>query len=102
MSMADAPTKTTEPDKSDVAKEGFQQGSTETAAKPPESQQKTEPAQPRMFTEAEVQKFRQDEKDKVYGDLKKAQDEVAEFRKIEAARQKTEADAKAKAEADAK
>lgn len=100
--MADAPTKTSEATKTDVAKEGFEQGSTETAGTPPENQQKTDQPQSRTFTEAEVQKFRKDEKDKVYGELTKAQEELQKFQKAEAERQKAEADARAKAEAEAK
>lgn len=98
--MADAPTKN-EPTKSEVAEEGFKQGQTETAT-PPEPQQKTDQPQPRTFTEAEVQKFRKDEKDKVYGELTKAQEELQKFQKAEAERQKAEADAKAAAEAAAR
>lgn len=97
--MADAPT-TTEPNKTEVAQQGFQQGSTETAGTPPEGQQKTE--QPRTFTEEQVQKIRKDEKDKVYGELTKAQEELQKFQKAEAERAKAEADAKQKAEAEAK
>lgn len=99
--MADATTKTSEATQTDVAKEGFEQGSTETAA-PPENKQKTSQPQSRTFTEAEVQKFRKDEHDKVYGELTKAQEELQKFQKAEAERAKAEADAKAKAEAEAR
>lgn len=101
--MADAkvaPT-TTEPTKTDVAKEGFQQGSTETAT-PPEAKQKTEPPQPRTFTEAEVHKIREDEKGKVYGELTKAQQELQKFQAAEADRAKKAQEAEAKAQAEAK
>jgi hypothetical protein len=101
--MPDAPitTPTTEPVKTEVAKEGFQQGSTETA-QVPGTEQKTDQQQPKMFTEAEVQKFRKDEKDKVYGELSKTQEELQRFQKAEADRAKAEADAKKLADAEAK
>jgi hypothetical protein len=95
--MPDAPTKT-EP--AEVAKEGFQQGSTET--NPPADQPKTETKQPRMFTEDEVQKFRKDEKDKVYGELQQTREQLQKFEQAEAERRKAEADAKAAVEAAAK
>lgn len=100
--MADAPT-TTESNKTEVAQQGFQQGSTETAGTPPEGQQKTEQQQQRTFTEEQVQKIRKDEKDKIYGELTKAQEELQRLQKAEADRLKAIADAeKAKAEADKK
>lgn len=86
--------------KTEVAKEGFQQGSTETGQSP-EGQQKPE-QQPRMFTEAEVKKFREDEKTKVYGELESTKEKLAKFESAEAERVKAEAAAKAKAEAEAK
>jgi len=105
--MPDAPiTKSSEAAKTEVAKEGFQQGSTETS-NPPDGQQKTD-QQARMFTEAEVQKFRKDEKDKVYGELEQTKAQLSKFEQEEAARKKANADAqtaeaaaaKKKAEAD--
>lgn len=84
----------------EVAKEGFQQGSQEAA--PPDGQQKTGQQQPRMFTEAEVQKFRKDEKDKVYGELQQTQSELADIRKAQAEREKAEAAVAKQAAEDAK
>ena len=98
--MPDAPTTTSESAKTEVAKEGFQQGTTETAQVPAD-QQKTD-QQPRMFTEAEVQKFRKDEKDKVYGELEKTQAQLAKFEQDEASRKKAESDAQAADAATAK
>jgi hypothetical protein len=98
--MADAPTKT-ESTKSEVAEEGFKQGQQETAT-PPEGQQKTDQPQPRTFTEAEVQKFRKDEKDKVYGELEQTRAQLQKFEQAEAERRKAEADAKAAADAAAR
>lgn len=97
--MADATSKTSETP--DVAKEGFQQGATETA-QVPGTEPKTDQPQTRMFTEDQVQKIRKDEKDKVYGELTKAQQELQKFQAAEAERAKVEADAKAKADAEAK
>jgi DNA repair exonuclease SbcCD ATPase subunit len=100
--MPDAPNAptTTEPTKTEVAKEGFQQGQTETAT-PPEGQQKTG-QQPQMFTEDQVKKFRKDEHDKVYGELTKAQQELQKFQAAEAERAKKAQEAEAKAQAEAK
>lgn len=97
--MPDAPT-TTEPTKTEVAKEGFQQGQTETVT-PPEGQQKTG-QQPQMFTEDQVKKFRKDEHDKVYGELTKAQEELQKFQKAEADRAKEAAEDEKRAQAEAK
>jgi len=100
--MADAPTKT-ETTTTEVAKEGFQQGQTETATTPPEGQQKTGQTQPRMFTEDEVKKFRKDEHDKVYGELTSTKTELQKLQQAEAERRTAEeAAAKTKADADRK
>jgi chromosome segregation ATPase len=101
--MPDAPNKTSESaTKTEVVAEGFQQGSTETAQQSPEKQQKTDPQQPRMFTEAELQKVRKDEKDKVYGELEQTKAQLAKFEQEEAARRKAEAEAQAAEAAAAK
>jgi hypothetical protein len=99
--MADAPTKTGQVTQSDVAKDGFEQGTQETATTP-ERQQKTEQPQPRTFTEAEVHKIREDEKAKVYGELEKTKQRLTEFETAEAERAKKAQEARAAEEAAAK
>lgn len=113
--MADSPTTaapgTSNNSTTDVAKEGFQQGTAEAnnpqgdPAKPDTAISANSPAaanQPRMFTEAEVQKFRADEKAKLYGELQARETELARFKAEEAEREKTKVEAAAKADAEAK
>jgi hypothetical protein len=98
--MPDAPTKQSDAPKTEVAQEGFQQGSTETTT-PPAGQQKTD-QQPRMFTEAELQKVRKDEKDKVYGELAQTKAQLQKFEQGEAERKQASAEAQAAEAAAAK
>lgn len=93
--MPDAPAAT------EVVKDAPQTGPKETAPQAPADQSK-DAQQPRLFTEAEVQKFRKDEKDKVYGELEQTKAQLAQFEKDKAAREKAEADALAAREAAAK
>lgn len=92
--MPDAPVTT------EVVKDAPKTGPKETTQVPgtePKSDQ-----QPRLFTEAEVQKFRKDEKDKVYGELEQTKAQLQEFEKAKAAREKADADAQAAEAAAAK
>lgn len=99
--MSDTTVQTGEVAKTEVAKEGFQQGQTETA-QVPGTESKTDQQQPRMFTEDQVKKFRKDEHDKVYGELQQTKEQLATFEREEASRKKAAADAQAAEAAAAK
>jgi hypothetical protein len=81
----------------EVAQDGFTQGVVEALPSDAPPETKSTGTQPRMFSEAEVQKLRQDEKSKVYGELTQAQDALRKYQEAEATR--VAADAKAQADA---
>jgi hypothetical protein len=86
----------------EVAQEGFTQGVVEALPQDPPPVVTPTEAQPRMFTEAEVQKLRNDEKTKVYGELTQAQEALKRYQEAEAAQAQANAAAQAKVEAEAK